>query len=488
MASRHKCGTKIQSSTDLSICPEKTSPMPLSQTPIVDKLKPATCLNECIVGPNSKEREDGSSCWGSIDVTKRSSSNIVNAPSTLTSTPTILKRKRDDFRGNPTKDNDTFTHAIQTFHSSGCCVIPNVLPSKFISKSREKTLSDLSYLENSMQKLKQQAISQENSHLLSRVARNDFREIIDRDGGRRDVRFQLDRYPFTASGLVYNSIVYPFIQKLLCCDDPGKKEGVNLLYAGIMWALPSSSKEKQTHQKWHADGGHLFHHAHLPPHCINVFYPLVDITPENGPTEVLPGTHVSSYVGNSEKIPLCCKAGDAVIFDYRLQHRGNANLSDTSRPILYLCYAKTWFRDAGNTRSDHSLFQCFCENPTDQIPHRPSPPWVARILRGDPVDMGRGFEWKCAGDKEEIEGKINETKPQNSQNNMSIGSGERWILFKMNVELPGSENPKILTVHHGDISLEVSSQFCKENQLGDDFIPVLAETIDVQMKASLSQK
>ena len=26
-------------------------------------------------------------------------------------------------------------------------------------------------------------------------------------------------------------------------------------------------------QKHHGDGGHLFDHAHLPPHCINVFYP-----------------------------------------------------------------------------------------------------------------------------------------------------------------------------------------------------------------------
>jgi hypothetical protein len=59
------------------------------------------------------------------------------------------------------------------------------------------------------------------------------------------------------------------------------------------------------------------------------------------------------------------------------------------------------------------------------------------------------------------------------------------MLFKMNVELPGSEEPKVLTVHHGDVPVEVSSQFCRENGLGDEFVPVLAESINAQMNASL---
>ena len=31
---------------------------------------------------------------------------------------------------------------------------------------------------------------------------------------------------------------------------------------------------------------------HLPCHCLNVFIPLVDINPCNGPTEIKPGSHV----------------------------------------------------------------------------------------------------------------------------------------------------------------------------------------------------
>ena len=47
----------------------------------------------------------------------------------------------------------------------------------------------------------------------------------------------------------------------------------------------------KTSQKYHGDGGHLYHHTHLPPHCINVFYPLINLNERNGPTEVITGTH-----------------------------------------------------------------------------------------------------------------------------------------------------------------------------------------------------
>ena len=69
------------------------------------------------------------------------------------------------------------------------------------------------------------------------MGRGDFCELVDRDGGRRDVRFQLDRFPFSCPGLVYNSMVYPLIQELLGGGD------VNLLYAGIMWAMPLLGKD-----------------------------------------------------------------------------------------------------------------------------------------------------------------------------------------------------------------------------------------------------
>ena len=51
------------------------------------------------------------------------------------------------------------------------------------------------------------------------------------------------------------------------------------------------------------------------------------------------------------------------------------------------------------------------------------------------------------------------------------------------IKCHGCDIPKILTIHYGDVPLEVSSIFCKENQIADDFIPILAETINAQMNS-----
>ncbi len=40
-----------------------------------------------------------------------------------------------------------------------------------------------------------------------------------------------------------------------------------------------------------SDGDHIWK-THRAPHCLNVFIPLVDITRDNGGTELVPGTHV----------------------------------------------------------------------------------------------------------------------------------------------------------------------------------------------------
>ena len=67
-------------------------------------------------------------------------------------------------------------------------------------------------------------------HLAASVHRKDFAEFVARDGGRLDVRFQMDRGEFVAPGLVYNSTIYPLVRELLGGGD------VQLLYAGVMWA------------------------------------------------------------------------------------------------------------------------------------------------------------------------------------------------------------------------------------------------------------
>ena len=126
------------------------------------------------------------------------------------------------------------------------------------------------------------------------------------------------------------------------------------------------STTTRTPQEWHGDGGHIFDHAHQPPHCINVFVPLDDLTDTNGPTEFIPGTHVLNVFdndrqggsgntdGNSNSFAIKAKAGGVIMFDYRLKHRGGLNSTPNDRLLLCLCYARPWFQDQANPVGNHA--------------------------------------------------------------------------------------------------------------------------------------
>lgn len=405
-------------------------------------VKIAVGPSDCQVGPNPGElgnAEDQTLVWNG---------------STLGSS---RKRKRPPA---------SFVRAVETFLSSGCCVIDQaVLPPEFVHKALQCAKDDLTFLENRLEQCRLLALEQNDASLMASVQRIDFAELVARDGGRRCMRYNMQESPWTAPGLIYNPIVFSLVKELLGGGD------VCLLYAGIMWAKPNPDP-----QKWHADGGHLFDHTQLPPHCINVFFPLVDLTTQNGPTEFQIGTHRHDLPGSASTItptfPLTCRAGGAVLFDYRLQHRGGANhaaseIEDLQRPVLYLAYSKPFFRDTGNERSGRPLAPS-------------SRPWVPRILSGLPMPIGQGFTLKdeklvsSRADKESI-------TPATSQ------SGERWILCQINVELDEGQ-PSVIVVHNGDVAQELAAQFCLKNSISDVFVPVLTETIQQQMDMALSSK
>lgn len=146
-----------------------------------------------------------------------------------------------------------------------------------------------------------------------------------------------------------------------------------------------------TTQSWHCDGGHTSLQTHNPCHCFNVFLPLVDVPMAMGPTEVRPGSHVHTrnlapmlLAARARKtlrapvIPLL-RRGDALLFDYRILHRGRANGSEAvdedgdddlngsernvtfvgsgkDRPVLVMTFAKKWFVDVLNFPK-RSIFQ-----------------------------------------------------------------------------------------------------------------------------------
>ena len=45
----------------------------------------------------------------------------------------------------------------------------------------------------------------------------------------------------------------------------------------------------------------------------------------------------------------------------------------------------------------------------------------------------------------------------------------------MSTELPGCEQQKVIAVYHGDVASEVATQFCRENDIPDDYIVLYSE-------------
>ena len=118
-----------------------------------------------------------------------------------------------------------------------------------------------------------------------------------------------------------------------------------LLYSGVMVARASS----EDHQNWHKDGNH--ENESDDPHALTVFVPLQPLTAANGPTEFRLGSHrrrADAKRMRQDGVSVMCDAGDALLFDYRVLHRGGANSSSEERPLLYFTYARPWFTDATN--------------------------------------------------------------------------------------------------------------------------------------------
>lgn len=116
--------------------------------------------------------------------------------------------------------------------------------------------------------------------------------------------------------------------------------------AGVMISYPGSDA-----QRWHCDVPHLFRvPTHLPPHTLATFVALTNVDARMGPTEFYAETHIKSKLAKLPRSHLaaCCEAGDFIIYDPRILHRGGANRGKVPRPLAYLTFSRVWFRDTVN--------------------------------------------------------------------------------------------------------------------------------------------
>ncbi|MEM8924847.1 MAG: phytanoyl-CoA dioxygenase family protein [Actinomycetota bacterium] len=98
----------------------------------------------------------------------------------------------------------------------------------------------------------------------------------------------------------------------------------------------------------------------LPTPVVHINFPLVDLTPENGPIRQIPGTHRSrapiptladepEWMRLSTVCPL--PAGSAIIRDARCWHGGTPNLSTEVRAMPNVEFMAPWFRSEALIRS-----------------------------------------------------------------------------------------------------------------------------------------
>src|SRR5215203_727658 len=106
------------------------------------------------------------------------------------------------------------------------------------------------------------------------------------------------------------------------------------------------------YQELHRDAPSLFPEtgSETPAFQLAVNFPLVDVTPENGPFEVARGTHlvtkeeglrmIESGARPLEAISLA--RGDVMIRDVRGLHRGTPNKTHEPRPMVVIGYSRKW--------------------------------------------------------------------------------------------------------------------------------------------------
>lgn len=177
--------------------------------------------------------------------------------------------------------------------------------------------------------------------------------------------------PYLFRDILLNELVIAVTRALL---GPGLK---NSFYSGNT-ALTGGER-----QPVHPDVGQLWPDLErpTPPFGLVVNVPVVDMGPENGSTEIWPGTHLDtrySVHDGSLRIPVAVleqrrqiyppvqptvRRGSVIIRDIRLWHAGMPNHSPTARPMIAMIHWTSWYAHAEPIRFPKGT-EAFFTHPT----------------------------------------------------------------------------------------------------------------------------
>jgi ectoine hydroxylase-related dioxygenase (phytanoyl-CoA dioxygenase family) len=225
-----------------------------------------------------------------------------------------------------TMEAETIAQAVNQIRLNGYVILENVLPVELIDELYASFRSVYQKLYD---------IDPDNTE----VNTSEFRK----NRARMNMPFEK---PFADPRVIASSFVVPIFEQLLGKD-------MIFTYAAVDAPLPGSD-----YQVAHSDAPPFYPELaiNLPPAGLALNIPLVDITEQNGPTEIWPGgTHLTpemyikpEYIIETSKlnkpIKVLLPKGSILLRDLRIWHRGTPNNSDSIRPLMTLIYARPWWR------------------------------------------------------------------------------------------------------------------------------------------------
>ena len=242
---------------------------------------------------------------------------------------------------------------LSDFRQKGMCLLPNVLendaPPTTLVMDKIRSMVDEAIHEA------EAAISK--NHPTIKVGEDAFlfREIASRSKHRFDllINKEASLYQIVSDQVLgAQSKVPSILQKLFC-----GKENDNEEDSQLEWEMDLSvvySKPGANHQGWHADGGHMegisdagwdesnaTTNTLAAPYVICLFVPLIGLNHTVGFTQFWPGSHKHrGLVGFGPFAEVAkatwdgtVRAGEAIVYDYRLLHRGTPNYSNSGAGV-----------------------------------------------------------------------------------------------------------------------------------------------------------
>lgn len=209
----------------------------------------------------------------------------------------------------------------------------------------------------------------------------------DEKGKRHDVYKCFFEKSKATVDIIENSKLADFAQYVIS-DVPGNREGSNSLTAHVIhnnaFIVPPRGRGQAP--SWHVDDPLqqiiVPNNYSLPPNirlpvlvCTYMIWLSDCDTPENGPTYVVPGSHrfgkpVNPSDADRKGIPMCGKAGTAVLINSNVWHKGCENKSNVPRETLQITFGRRIIGHKHKTIMDYQMPLNVYQGRSDKLKER----------------------------------------------------------------------------------------------------------------------